>query len=127
VIARHHRRKRRCRQRRLRDPSVAVEFLEKKTYLSGIAGSGAALANIAVTDDPAIQQQPTVAVNPLSGIFVVSRADRGLSWSSASPLSTHLFSGSIVPFDAQPDLAIDTFPTRTDGSLNPQFGNIDAT
>ena len=224
MIARHRRQNSRYRQKRRRDPCVAVEFLEQRTYLSGVAGSGAAFENAAVTNDPAIQQQPTVAVNPLdsshvviayqdasllandqngpgvsvsfdagvtwtrtsinlpadfadasdspvvefaadgrvfvafqatgllgneldivptrggntysvttdhfetnSGIFVSISNDGGLSWSSTTAVSSQTFDESPVPFDTQPDLAIDTFATRTDGSVNPLFGNIYAT
>lgn len=199
------------------DFSVAVESLEQRTYLSGVA----AIENSAVTSDSAIQQQPTVVVDPRdsnhvvivyqdaslltngqngvgvsvsfdagqtwsrssvtlpagfddasdspvvefdadgnvfvifqatgllgkdldivptrggntfsitpehfetnNGIFVSRSDDGGISWSSATPLSGHVFSGTQVPFDVQPEIAIDTFETRTDGSSNPFFGNI---
>ena len=39
-------------------------------------------------------------------------------------MSSHASGGTPVPLDTQPDLVIDTFATRTDGSINPQFGNI---
>jgi hypothetical protein len=59
-----------------------------------------------------------------NGIFVASSNDGGVSWNDATPLSAHLFAGTQVPFDVQPEIAIDTFETRSDGSANPQFGNI---
>ena len=203
------------------DFSVAVESLEQRTYLSGVAATGSVIENSAVTADSAIQQQPTVAVNPLdsdhvvivyqdaslltngqngvgvsvsfdagqtwsrssvslpagfddasdspivefaadgkvfvifqatgllgqdldivptrggntfsitpqhfetnNGIFVSRSDDGGVSWNSATPLSGHVFSGTQVPFDVQPEIAIDTFATRSDGTANPFFGNI---
>lgn len=59
-----------------------------------------------------------------NGIFVASSMDGGLSWSSAASVSRHVFEGTPVQFDVQPELAIDTFETRSDGSPNPFFGNI---
>lgn len=201
--------------------SATAEFLEQRTYLSGVAG---VIENQVVTDDAAIQQQPTIAVNPTdadhvvivyhdeslltngqngigvsvsfdagatwtrssiqlpddfsdaadtpvvefsadgrvfvafqaaglfgqdlepapvrggntfsvttdhfetnSGIFVSRSDDGGVSWNEATTVSAHNFEGVVVPFDAQPDLAIDTSATRTDGSPNPYFGNMYAT
>lgn len=217
-ITRH---KRRHTQRNVSDFSVAAEFLEQRTYLSGVAGAEVSVENLLVTGDAAVQQQPTVAVNPLdgdhvvivyqdaslltngqngvgvsvsfdagatwtrssvslpagfddaadspivefasdgkvfvifqatgllgkdldivptrggntfsltpehfetnSGIFVSRSDDGGVSWNAATPLSGHVFSGTQVPFDVQPEIAIDTFETRSDGSPNPFFGNI---
>lgn len=213
--------KRRHTQRNVSDFSVAAEFLEQRTYLSGVAGAEVSVENLLVTGDAAVQQQPTVAVNPLdgdhvvivyqdaslltngqngvgvsvsfdagatwtrssvslpagfddaadspivefasdgkvfvifqatgllgkdldivptrggntfsltpehfetnSGIFVSRSDDGGVSWNAATPLSGHVFSGTQVPFDVQPEIAIDNFETRSDGSPNPFFGNI---
>ena len=51
--------------------SAAVECLEKRTYLSGVTGGEAAFENVLVTGDTAIQQAPTIAVNPLDSNHVV--------------------------------------------------------
>lgn len=59
-----------------------------------------------------------------SGVFISRSGDGGISWNDATPLSTHIFSGTQVPFDVQPEIAIDNFETRSDGSPNPYFGNI---
>lgn len=203
------------------DVSVAAEFLEARTYLSGVTGADSSIENLVVTDDASIQQQPTLAVNPLdsdhvvivyqdaslltngqngvgvsvsfdagatwtrssvslpagfddasdspivefaadgkvfvifqatgllgkdldiaptrggntfsitpdhfetnNGVFVSRSDDGGVSWNAAAPISGHVFSGTQVPFDVHPEIAIDTFETRSDGSANPFFGKI---
>jgi hypothetical protein len=200
---------------------AAIEFLEQRTYLSGVTATAVAFENLLVTGDTAIQQQPTLAVNPLdsnhvvivyqdaslltngqngvgvsvsfdagatwargsvalptgfndasdspivefaadgkvfvifqatgllgkeldivpkrggntfsvtpshfetnNGVFVARSDDGGISWNSVTPLSAHVFGQTQVPFDVQPEIAIDTFETRSDGSPNPFFGNI---
>lgn len=59
-----------------------------------------------------------------NGIFVVNSTDGGATWSTPRVVGAQLAGDLPVPFDARPDLVIDTFATRADGSPNPNFGNL---
>jgi hypothetical protein len=59
-----------------------------------------------------------------NGIFVAS-SDDGLTWHRPVAVTSHRYkNGQEVPFEINPDLAIDTFPTLADGKRNPNFGHI---
>lgn len=58
-----------------------------------------------------------------NGIFVASSDDGGLTWHNPVAVESFVDSGTPVPFDIVPDMAIDTFATLPDGQPNPNFGN----
>ena len=62
-----------------------------------------------------------------NGIFITRSDDGGLSWTSPVAISSQLYSDNPVYFEVIPDLAIDTFKTLPDGSLNPLYGEMVAT
>jgi hypothetical protein len=60
-----------------------------------------------------------------NGIFVAESDDGGLTWDTPVAVATNAFNGTDpVNFDIDPDLAIDTFKTLPDGTLNPNYGNL---
>jgi hypothetical protein len=68
-----------------------------------------------------------LAMSSNNGIFVARSDDGGATWDAPAAVVTHTFAGSKVPFDALPDLAVDTFPQLANGQPNPNYGNLYAT
>ncbi len=60
-----------------------------------------------------------------NGIFLSVSGDGGLSWNAPIPVVEHTFTtGNPVPFEALPNLAIDTFATLPNGEPNPNYGRL---
>lgn len=71
-----------------------------------------------------------------NGVFVARSGDGGLTWGAPVAVVSHAFagapgsagttgpSGTQVPFDISPDLAVDTFKTLPGGAPNPGYGNL---
>ncbi len=60
-----------------------------------------------------------------NGIFLSVSGDGGLTWNPAIPVVDHTYTaGSPVPFEALPNLAIDTTATLPNGQPNPNRGRL---
>ena len=60
-----------------------------------------------------------------NGIFVARSDDGGLTWNQPVAVTSTLYDGvHRVPFELNPDLAVDTFRNLPDGRPNPTYGNL---
>jgi hypothetical protein len=60
-----------------------------------------------------------------NGIFVAESDDGGMTWKTPVAVASNVFNGGDqVPFDIDPDLAIDTYRTLPNGQPNPNYGNL---
>jgi hypothetical protein len=60
-----------------------------------------------------------------NGIFVTQSNDGGLTWNTAIAVASATYNGTDpVPFDIDPNLAIDVYRTLPNGQPNPSFGNM---
>jgi hypothetical protein len=60
-----------------------------------------------------------------NGTFVARSDDGGLTWNQPVAVTSHLYDGvNPVPFELNPDLAVDTFRNLPDGRANPNYGNL---
>jgi hypothetical protein len=59
-----------------------------------------------------------------NGIFVTRSDDGGLTWNQPTAVVAHRYEEQEVVFEADPDLAIDTFRLLPNGQPNPNYGNF---
>jgi len=59
-----------------------------------------------------------------NGIFVARSDDGGASWGQPVAVVSHLYTGTKVPFDAIPFLAVDSHETLLSGQPNPRAGRL---
>jgi hypothetical protein len=63
-------------------------------------------------------QERSYGMQANNGIFVARSTDDGTTWATPVAVDSNLYAGTKVPFDAQPDFAIDTSPS------SPHAGNL---
>ena len=77
---------------------------------------------LAPITNPSFDQRGVPGTQSNNGIFVSRSDDGGLTWNTPAAVVAHTYSGQPVDFETTPDLAIDTFRTLPDGSVNPRYG-----
>jgi FG-GAP-like repeat len=99
---------------------VFVSFMAA-TFL----GSEPGQTNPSIVNPDLGVRERTLGFEANNSVFVARSDDGGLSWDPPTAIDAHLYDGqNRVPFDINPDLAIDTFPTLPNGQPNPNYGSL---